>query len=75
VNNLDVYEGGMKCSQNGMKFTFEFDGKAKVNVHKDTKTAIDAGETAKATGFAINGAQHNFENPIQISLVIQSKKL
>jgi hypothetical protein len=58
-----------------MKFTFEFDGKAKVNVHKDTKSAIDAGEKAKATGFTVNGAQQGFENPVEISLVIQSKKL
>jgi len=75
VTNLDVYEGSMKCSQSDMKFTFEFDGKAKVNVHKDTKAAIDAGEKAKATGFTVNGAQQGFENPVEISLVIQSKKL
>jgi len=75
VTNLDVYEGSMKCSQSDMKFTFEFDGKAKVNVHKDTKAAIDAGEKAKATAFTVNGAQQGFENPVEISLVIQSKKI
>lgn len=75
VTNFDVYEGTMKCSQSDMKFTFEFDGKAKVNVHKDTKAAIDAGEKAKATGFIVNGAQQDFENPVEISLAIQSKKL
>lgn len=75
VTNLDVYEGSMKCSQSDMKFTFEFDGKAKVNVHKDTKAAIDAGEKAKATGFTVNGEKQGFENPVEISLVIQSKKL
>jgi len=75
VTNLDVYEGSMKCAQSDMTFTFEFDGKAKANVHKDTKAAIDAGEKAKATGFTVNGAQQSFENPVEISLVIQSKKL
>lgn len=75
ITNLDVYEGAIKFSQNEMSFTVVFDGKAKVNVHKDTKAAIDAGEKAKATGMAINGAQHGFDNPMEISLTVQSKKL
>lgn len=75
ITNLDVYEGSIKFSQNEMKFTIEFDGKAKVNVHKDAKAAIDAGEKAKATAIAINGAQQGFDNPMEISLTVQSKKL
>jgi hypothetical protein len=75
VTNLDVYEGGMKCSQADMKFTFEFNGKAKVNVHKLTKAAIDSGQKVRVTGFSVNGAQQDFENPVEITLLIQSKKL
>ena len=75
VTNLDVYEGAIKFSQNEMKFTIDFDGKAKVNVHKDVKTAIDAGEKGKATAIAINGAEQGFDTPIEINLTIQSKKL
>ncbi len=75
VTNLDVYEGSLKTSQNGLTFTIEFDGKAKPTVHKDTKTAVDAGQTAMATSIAINGTQHSFETPLKIELTVQSKKL
>lgn len=75
ITNLDIYEGTIKFSQNGMAFTIEFDGKAKVNVHKDTKAAIDAGKKAKATAISINGTQQDFDNPIEINLIVQSKKL
>ena len=75
ITNQDVFEGSIKYSQNGMKFTLEFDGKAKVSVHKDTKKAIDDGEKPLATGIAINGAQHSFDQPMTQSLEISSKKI
>lgn len=75
VTNLDVYEGSINCTQSGMSFTLEFDGKAKVNVHKDTKAAIDKGEKPKAIGMAVNGASQDFEEPLEVQLAVQSKKI
>lgn len=65
----------MKCTQDGMKFTFEFSGKAKVNVTKETKAAVDAGEKPKPTGIMINGAEAVYETDSELTLVVQSKKL
>ena len=75
VSDLDLYEGVMKVTQDGMTFHFEFDGKAKVTVHKDTKAAVDAGEKAHATSISVNGRRHPLGEPMDIGLVIQSKKL
>ena len=75
ITNYDLYEGQMSCNQDGMNFKFEFNGKAKVNVQKDTKQAIDAGKVAKVSGIAINGAEYPFEETLPISVIISSKKI
>lgn len=75
VTELDIYEGAFNCSRNGLTFKFEFDGKAKVNVNKDTKAAVDRGEKPKATEVSINGASYSFDQPVEVSFIIQSKKL
>jgi hypothetical protein len=73
VTELDLYEGIFTTMQNGRKFKFEFDGKAKTSVHKLTKIEIDKGRKPKLTGVNINGDGISIEG-LSDSLIIQSKK-
>lgn len=75
LTNLDVYEGGINSTQSEMNFTMIFEGKAKVNVHKLTKEALDKGGVALATAISINGAQQELAKAQKTDLQIQSKKL
>ena len=73
VTDLDMYQGALSVSQSARKFIFSFDGAAKVNAHKDTKTAVDRGAEFQLTGVSVNGQQVGV--PQQASeLIIQSKK-
>lgn len=55
MTDLDMYQGALSVSQSGRKFIFSFDGAAKVNAHKDTKTAVDRGAELQLTGVSVNG--------------------
>lgn len=75
ITNYDLYEGHMSCVQDGMSFKFEFKGKAKANVQKDTKQAVDAGKVARVSGIAVNGAEFAFEETLPITVIFSSKKI
>jgi hypothetical protein len=73
ITENDVYEGGIEIAQDGRKFTFKVNLKAKVNVHKTTKEKIDLGITPKLTGLSINGQEYPVEMSADIK--VQSKKI
>lgn len=75
VADRDVYDGSLTVTQNGRTFNFEVNGKFKVNVHKDIKAQIDASNQPKLESLVINGQQYSYEAPIDISIIVQSKKL
>lgn len=74
VGETDLYEGKLSTTRNGRKFTFEFEGKAKVNIHKLVKAKLDSGETPVLSSVSINGQGYSIE-PRKTELVIQSKKV
>ncbi len=69
----DVYDGSLAVVQSGRSFTFSFDGKAKVNVHKNTKALIDSGQIPPLTSVSLNGQGYGVDQTIT-GLAIQSKK-
>ncbi len=75
VNETEVYEGNFEVSQSGRTFTFIFDGKAKADVHKDTKAQIEKGKAPVLVRVSINGQGFAPDEPIPAELAIQLKKL
>lgn len=75
VNETGIYEGNFEVTQSGRTFTFLFDGKAKADVHKDTKAQIEKGKAPKLVGVSVNGQQFSPDEPIPAELAIQLKKL
>lgn len=75
VYETGIYEGNFEVSQSGRTFTFSFDGKAKADVHKDTKAQLEKGQVPKLVGVSINGQSFSPDKPIPAELAIQLKKL
>lgn len=73
ITENDIYVGSIEVSQEGRKFTFKVDLKAKVNIHKITKEKIDQGLLPSLTGLSINGQEYSINNKVDIT--IQSKKI
>ena len=73
ITEKDVYDGVLQVVRVGRSFTFSFDGKAKINVHKTTKDKLDLGLKPKVDGLVINGQEHPVD--FAIDVVIQSKKI
>jgi hypothetical protein len=73
VNEGDIYDGALEVTQSGKKFTFSFNGKAKVSIHKTTKEKLDLGLIPRVNGLMINGQSYGVDLPIQA--VIQAKKI
>ena len=75
VEETGVYEGNFEVNQSGRTFTFIFDGKAKADVHKDTKTQLEKGKVPMLVRVSINGQGYSPDEPISTELAIQLKKL
>ena len=73
VTEKDVYEGNLSVTRDDRKFTFSFNDKAKVNIHKSTKEKLDAGLVPRVSGLMINGQQ--YDTYLAIEANIQSKKI
>ena len=73
VTEKDVYEGNLSVTRDDRKFSFSFNGKAKVNIHKSTKEKLDAGLVPRVSGLMINGQQYDTDLVIEAN--IQSKKI
>jgi len=73
VTEKDVYEGNLSVTRDDRKFSFNFNGKAKVNIHKSTKEKLDAGLVPRVSGLMINGQQYDTDLVIEAN--IQSKKI
>jgi len=73
ITESDIYDGGIIISQEGWKFTFKVNLKAKVNIHKTTKEKIDLGLFPRLTGLSINGQEYPVDLKVEVKL--QSKKI